>query len=64
MQAAIELLKRLEDDINALTALISEMDSPALFAFKKGLSKKLPSGSASSVALILVYREIRRRRCL
>nr|WIE91208.1 hypothetical protein P9270_027420 [Mesorhizobium sp. WSM4875] len=60
--AAIDLLMKIDADINALERIIFEMKSVGLSAFEKSLSKKSPAATAPSVALVLVSREIRRRR--
>lgn len=62
MRVAVELIGKLNDDIQALKAHISQVDGLKLMALKRSLPRTSPAGSAEMLALILIYREMEARK--
>jgi hypothetical protein len=59
---ALELMARLGDRIDAIRDHLSKLDDIDLKALEKRLPRDAPAGTAAMVMLVLVYREIERRK--
>ena len=60
---AVELIAKLRDAIDAIDDHLSEMDCVNLQALETRLPKNAAPGRAEMVMLLLVYREMKRRKC-
>ena len=61
---AVELIAKLHDAIEAIQDHLSQLDEVNLAALEKRLPRNAPAGSAEMVALVLVYRELEKRKRL
>ena len=59
---AVELMAKLRTDIEAIEDHLSEMDILNLQALEARLPRAAPAGSAEMVTLVLVYRELEKRK--
>lgn len=59
---AVELIARLRDAVEAVSAHVAELDDFNLRALERRLPADAPAGSAEMVTLVLIYRELEKRR--
>lgn len=59
---AVELVAKLRDAIDALKDHLAQMDDLNLAALEKRLPRDTAAGSAEMMTLVLVFREMQRRK--